>query len=73
MVALVLLISSRTRSQKSEGGDEIGETKSSADEAFYKSQIKALENDKETGLLDDEQFRVARAELAREALASQKK
>ncbi|WP_036220755.1 c-type cytochrome biogenesis protein CcmI [Maritalea myrionectae] len=72
VVALVLLISSRSRGQKHAADHDEDHSTQNADAAFYKSQLKALETDKESGLLDDEQFRVARAELAREALASQK-
>ncbi|WP_424981778.1 c-type cytochrome biogenesis protein CcmI [Maritalea sp. S77] len=72
VVALVLLISSRGRAQKqADAAEDVNETPNT-DEVFYKSQLKALENDRENGLLDDEQFRVAQAELAREALASKK-
>jgi cytochrome c-type biogenesis protein CcmH len=72
VVALVLLISSRGRAQKqADAAEDVHETPNT-DEVFYKSQLKALENDRENGLLDDEQFRVAQAELAREALASKK-
>lgn len=71
-MALVLLISSRSRGQKHAPDNDEDHSTQNADAAFYKSQLKALETDKESGLLDDEQFRVARAELAREALASQK-
>lgn len=72
IVALVLLISSRGRAVRQiEKASEEAEMPNT-DEAFYKSQLQALENDRETGLLDDEQFRVAQAELAREALVSKK-
>lgn len=71
-MALVLLISSRARGQNFDGADGEDDTTQNADAAFYKSQLKALEKDKESGLLDEEQLRVARAELAREALTSKK-
>ncbi|MCF4097954.1 c-type cytochrome biogenesis protein CcmI [Maritalea sp. P4.10X] len=71
MVALVLLISSWRRAPSPNSRIADDGDMADADTAFFKSQLQALENDREAGLLDDEQFRVAQAELAREALAAQ--
>lgn len=71
-VAMVLFLTthSRKKSLEENGADE--RSKPNADDAFYKSQLLALEKDKASGLLGADQFRVAQAELAREALAAKK-
>lgn len=72
IVAMVLFLTTHFRAKSREDNDAEDLSQPDADDAFYRSQLQALEKDKENGLLDDEQFRVAQAELAREALAAKK-